>query len=308
MKDLLILTLHSGENEFPLCKASLASQTFRGFDHIVFENLGNNEGHETLYRTIMEQAGNYARFLKLDADMVLRGGDSLASMLTEFDAERDADCVAWHVFDYYSNRNILGVHMFSNRVTWRTDLPELYVDPDPSFPGRRVILRKEWKQHVLHSPSPSPRQAFEFGIHRAQKCFNQLSGPDYARRREAQFETLHGVWRAFLQSGDRMRGLAMAGAEHCRRGSLRAGEYKNLRDCDAAFARTQAMSTDDMKSFCRPYWSFAGRLKHVLISASLKMQALAKARSGTAPALSPQPVPPPGNASPFAVAPTQLHR
>ena len=98
---VLVLTLFSGEQEYEEAVAALERQSFRGFDHRVFEHLPNKEAHEALQRAVMESAADYDLFLKLDADMVFRSGDALAQIVELFRARPEVDHARTVVHDWF---------------------------------------------------------------------------------------------------------------------------------------------------------------------------------------------------------------
>lgn len=276
MKKLLILTLYSGENDYPMLLASLRQQTFVDWAHVTIEGLPNKDAHERLYRTIMEQAALYNWFLKLDADMVFRGRESLAEMIQVAEARSACDQIIWPVLDFLSGGNLLGIHLFSNRVRWRFPLPDLLVDADPIIPGERLQLPNRECAHVLHCAFPSLEQALRFGIHRGIKCFAKDIS---VSRRKAQLSFLLNVWSRHRLQPDRWRGAVMVGAEYARRNRLMATDYKKMQLPQMDALLNMACRAEQTMNYCGAYWSRAAQIREVLLSARI-WSAVVKERVG----------------------------
>ncbi len=251
---VFVLTLYSGEGEFETSCEVLRRQSGVFVEQRVFSNMANKEAHVALYETIAAQSRNYDYFLKLDADMVLRSDHSLQKMVGEFAAQADTDVMTWPVMDHFSGSNIYGIHMFSDRVRWNTNIPDVFVDPPPVFPGQKIIHPLDSWADVVHAPLPSMRQAFEFGVHRGFKTFK-------AREKDPRNIVFHlgilrRVWRAFQASGDQTRGLALLGAEFVRTGYIQTANYRNNSEIDKYYEAACQLSRGDIVRTCQRYWSF----------------------------------------------------
>lgn len=214
-KRVLVLTLRTDEQEFERSLASLRAQDHTAWDHRVFASLPNREAHQTLQREIMQRAGDYDLFLKLDADMVFNRDSALGEIVALFRDHPEADHARCVVHDWFSDSLIMGLHVYSPRVRWEASDEPLFVDTRPHYPGRMLSLWSAPAPFVDHCPNPSPRQAYFFGVHRALKALQ----PDRGAMRFAyglaagQWRILRGTWRHFLRSRDPRLGLAVAGAD-----------------------------------------------------------------------------------------------
>lgn len=223
---VLIGTLYSGENEFSQLQEGLARQSFTNWVHVVFKNLENKKAHDTLYRHFMERRGEFDLFLKLDADMVFRTSSSLEDLVSLFQSIPDLDHLMSPVLDWYSGLLIPALHMFSNRVVWKEDPVEnLFVDPLPYIPGRRVSWREKPAPFVLHSPNPSPEQAFLFGVHRASKAIQSDRVVFNRGQATFQWRLLKAVWKRFESTRDPRLGLCLYGADLVFQGLLSHSVY-----------------------------------------------------------------------------------
>lgn len=210
---LLILTLYCGETQFPAMCDALARQTFTHWEHTVFRDLPNVEAHNALYNTIMERACEFDYFIKLDADMVLSRPTALAEVMAFMTQRSGLDHAKFPVWDFFTQRLIPEVHVFSNRVHWLRNADAVFVDPTPTVPGYRIRQTGVPAPFVNHAPDPAPEQAFQFGVHRGLKAFQ----PDRARKRFVHAATHFGVladaYAAYVAGGDRRHLLVVAGAD-----------------------------------------------------------------------------------------------
>jgi hypothetical protein len=169
MARVLILTLSTGEVALPLLTRQLAAQSFQDFEHEVINGLPNLAAHNRLYRTIMDRALSFDLFLKLDADMTLRADTSLAEAVRAVDEHPDDQHFAFRVWDYFTEEETLGVHIFRSGVSWSEITDDLFVDPDP--PNVRQIL---WEgppaPFVNHGEVVSDFECFSFGVHKFLKA------------------------------------------------------------------------------------------------------------------------------------------
>jgi hypothetical protein len=163
----------------------------------------------------MENQSRYTLFLKLDADMVLADSGVLSDLVEVFAARPGLDHLVVAVSDWMTDSRIIGAHVFSNRVRWREHTETLYVDPDPQFPGNKLVIEDPPRDLILHAANPSDFQAFHFGAHRALRA-----SQGYRRLRDTRAHSAHlqwvylgRVWDHFERHRDRRLGLAIVGAD-----------------------------------------------------------------------------------------------
>ena len=234
---VLILTLYGGENELDECVAALQSQTYHNWDHRIFRHLPNVEAHRRLYQTVMEERESYGLFIKLDADMVLKDPTSLERIVAYFAASSDLDHAVFSVSDFMTQEDILGLHVFSPRVSWAKLDEALFVDPDPDIPGRRCDVWEDPAPVALHAPNPGDAQAFHFGVQRALKAFQPGRIAAHLFQSRLQWAVLQRLARHYRRSGDPRLARALLGAELVRRGRIgeQAADYKSaafLQQCE----------------------------------------------------------------------------
>jgi hypothetical protein len=254
---VLVLTLFSGEAEFDRCRSFLEQQDYLSWEQRIIENLPNAEAHARLYETIMLECENCGIFLKLDADMVLADPGVLGDLVRVFEQHADLDHLVVAVSDWMTDSNIIGAHLFSNRVRWRRHAETLYVDPDPEFPGRKLVISDPPRDLILHAGDPSPLQAFHFGAHRALQASQVYRKLQDARPHNArvQWQYLDRVWDHYERSGDRRLGLAVLAADMVFRRQLppTANEYSD-NALLAAFESTEALDNDEILKRLEPRW------------------------------------------------------
>ena len=254
---VLVLTLFSGEAEVDRSRSSLQQQKYPSWEQRIFENLPNAEAHLRLYATIMAERGNFRLFLKLDADMVLADPEVLGDFVQVFEERPALDHLVVAVTDWMTDSHIIGAHLFSNRVRWEQHTETLYVDPDPAYPGRKLVVDKPARDLIFHAGDPSPLQAFHFGAHRAlqaSQVYRKLrdTRPHNAR---VQWQYLDLVWRHYERSGDRRLGMAVIAADMVFRKELpaTANEYSDAA-LVAAYERTEALDDGKIRERLEPRW------------------------------------------------------
>ncbi|WP_299782449.1 hypothetical protein [uncultured Roseobacter sp.] len=249
----LVITLHSGENEFGACKASVAAQQGVDVSHEVIAGLDNEAAHKALYQMIMSNADSYDRFLKLDADMVLNRPTALQEVNRVFENNPGVDHVVSMVQDHYTNRAIYGVHSFSPRVRWELEKhDQLFVDPDPQYEGTMLRDPDGLAIYVDHAPDPDRYQAFHFGFHRTLKLMQMIKNKQSARHIQYQLGILKDAETYYEKDGPETLGMTVLAADLVRRGELTAktGD-KNNAQVEAAFRKIENLSDDQVRKRVR---------------------------------------------------------
>lgn len=213
-KKLQILTLSSGEAALPVLVRQLGEQTFQDFEHEVIAGLPNQAAHNRLYRTIAERAGSFDLFMKLDADMTLRGPASLASAMMAVDEHPEAQHFAFPVWDCFTEEQTLGVHVFRSGVSWGEITDDLFVDPDPAG-----VAQMLWKgppaPFVNHGEVTSDFECFAFGVHKFLKAAQRgRSSDEHSRKAHKYFRHMTNCARIrdlCRSTHERRHQLALAG-------------------------------------------------------------------------------------------------
>jgi hypothetical protein len=167
---LLVGIMHCIENEFNQCIESIESQTYTNYDYFVVEGLPNKEAHNELYRTFQTNKNKYDLFVKIDADMVLARTTFFAEVVDYFHEHPNTDDLQIAVQDFFTNRLIFGLHVYSKKVKWRINAEKIFVDwLDKNEKFIQVNDGNLLAPAALHCPAPSKFQAFHFGLHKSVK-------------------------------------------------------------------------------------------------------------------------------------------
>ena len=214
MARLLILTLDSGEAALPVLTRQLAEQSFQDFEHEIISGLPNQAAHTRLYRTIMERAGSFELFLKLDADMTLRRPTSLEDAVCATDMHPEGQHFAFRVWDCFTDEETLGVHIFRSGVQWGDITDGLFVDPDPPN-VRQIVWDGPPAPFVNHGEFVSDFECFSFGVHKFLKVAQRartLDGlPQKTHKYLRHMRNCARVRDLYRQTGARRHQLALAG-------------------------------------------------------------------------------------------------
>jgi len=214
MPRLLILTLNSGEAALPILTRQLAAQSFQDFAHEVIGGLPNQEAHNRLYRTIMDRASSFDLFLKLDADMTLRGDTSLAEAIRATDEHPIEQHFAFRIWDCFTDEETLGVHIFRSGMSWGEIMDDLFVDPNPPN-ARQMLWEGPPAPFVNHGEVVSDFECFSFGVHKFLKVAQRgrASGklPRKAHKYARHMQNCLRVRELYRETHARRHQLALAG-------------------------------------------------------------------------------------------------
>jgi hypothetical protein len=253
---ILILTLCCEEAELQRCEAALQQQSYIHWRHRTWSNLGNLAAHKALYCEIARSREEFDLFIKLDADMVLRGHESLRQLVEFFRERPGLDHATFALDDWFSGMRLMGLHAYSNRANWAGPDDALFTDPPPDIPGYRLRVHSAPSPIATHCSDPSPYQAFHFGVHRALKALQP--GRFWIRYRQSriQWRLLSRVWERFEATRDHRIGLALQGAELVWRGGLPA-TANDFWDpaVRSAFGRYEGLSAEDLHCRLRRTWA-----------------------------------------------------
>lgn len=219
--------MSSGENEYYQSLRSIRQQKEIDFDLIEIKNLPNKEAHRTLYEEIAKNASSYDYFVKVDGDMVFLQDKSLARMIGVIAANSSLDHVAFSVLDWYSQKAIIGMHLYSNRCRWGDLTDSVFVDPSPVIPGEKVLIWSSPAPVAIHSPCPDLSQAFQFGYHRCLKIVQRHRKCPDLNRSNFQYQLLRSVYDQHLIDGDDRRLAALYGACMALRSNKQAFESRD---------------------------------------------------------------------------------
>jgi len=270
-KKVYIGTLYVGENEIEECKESIKKQTFQNITHEIFSYLPNKEAHDTLYSRFMELQNEYDYFIKLDADMVFKRETIVEELLIIFENTKNLDHAVFSVHDWYSDSDIMGMHIFSNRVSWSISEEALFVDPDPKRKGQKIVCWDAPAPVADHSPNPSIEEAYMFGYHRALKVVQRDRWIKNTSQSEFQLKLLQKAWQCLLEDNDPRRLAVVLGAE-------KAFEVKDIHLAskhdsmlENEISKIETMAFDETVELLKKYWNGNSRYKSHVVFPKLYM-------------------------------------
>lgn len=209
---VMIGTLHSGENEFERCKESIARQSYENITRRVFSGLGKKEAVATLMETF--QQSDCEILIKIDADMVLLSESFVERVVEVFLANPGVTLCQMAILDFFSGGPMQGINAYRKSVNWRTSNQDrLFTDKTRVPASERLVVWSTFCRDAIHSPDPSPFQAFHFGVHRGIKVLQPLSDKYEVDRAEEQLAYLEQTWEHFTCRKDRRLVLACLGFE-----------------------------------------------------------------------------------------------
>jgi hypothetical protein len=273
---IFVGTLYTIENEFDECVAAVEDQSYRDFQHFVFEGLPNKEAHDTLYGTFMERSDDFDLLVKVDADMVIEDGDLLSKIVDKFEANEWLKDLEIAVYDFFSDQLIWGMHAYRSTVRWRRTDENLFVDSCPVGPEETLHDDSELAPAAIHCKNPSSFQAFRYGVHKALKMVQP--GRVSARTTYSRYHwnILHRTRDNFRRRKDPRMGLAVLGAELALQGGISPAhmDYSNplLREL---FERYE---TNDIELLQQRIEAMSGTSFGFLPSAMRRRALLARAR------------------------------
>lgn len=264
---ILVLMLHSGENEYADSRRALERQTHTNWALKVFSDLPEKEAHLALYEEIMRCGASYDIYVKLDADMVLSDDGALSRIALFYAAHPGADQVNFALHDMMSDSDIMGLITFTGRARWDLGSTEaLFVDQAPAIKGQCFTVWDPRPRLALHCPDPHDFQAFHFGAHRMMKALQRQRRPKRWIQSALQWRLLGQVWRLSRREGDARRAHMMLGAWAEWKGLLGAdaADYRSA-SLAAAFERCSArLAREDLVRIVGPWWRVSIRLHQLL--------------------------------------------
>lgn len=220
-KPVLVISVSSGENEVNQSIESIFVQKDIEFDFLEIRDLGNIEAHELLYSTIMQNANDFSYFVKVDGDMVFSRESVLCEMILQMRNDVEIDHGVFSVLDWYTQKAIMGMHIFSSRCQW-TKRDPLFTDSGTNFIGRRELFWDSPAPVAYHSPNPGLMQAFQFGYHRCLKILQRDRFFPKLGQSQFQFNLLKNLYEQYLINRDIRRKAALYGAcEAMKRGAFK---------------------------------------------------------------------------------------
>ena len=172
----LVITAKTDESQFPLLIDSLSKQRDVVVIHEVVEGLDSISAEKRIYELAVFYKNGVDYVIKLDADMVILDVGLLHFLSRLFRIGKDWMRITFPVEDYYTARQIIGVHCWRafavpDVVRIAAPRPDSWID---RIPG--MVFSCTNYRYVSHGYDPSISQAIRFGLHRAIKAHIGGSG------------------------------------------------------------------------------------------------------------------------------------
>ena len=263
---VLVLTPSSGEREYDACCRAVREQRGVAATHEVIANKPKAEAHRLLYARIMAARAVFTYFVKLDADMVLNGPDTLRACIDRMAAHRPAaDHMKFTVRDWITQRDIWGMHLYANTVSWpsveadpgfdRPDPARAHgKDPDPVRHHGKVKVRDAPAPVAMHAPDPGIDQAVYYGLdHTAKAVHIGRRTPKQVRHAWRKWRDLVAVRDHYRRNPDRRLALILAVAKDATQlsapvSSKHSADFAALRD------RHAERGLDELHAEIAPFW------------------------------------------------------
>lgn len=250
----LVGVMYTGEQEMNDCLSALAAQRHGKWDLFTINFMDERSAHNELYKTFMKNSESYQYFLKVDADMVLNGPNTLSEIDKFLRSTPNVDHACFSVKDYMSQMAILGMHVFTRRAEWILPVEQLYPDKSPEIPGRKVDVWVAPAPIATHAAKPSSVQAFRYGSHRALKALN----PSNVHMAAFQSAVLDRVIKHKNWSMDIALRYALLGAWHAWQGDIPASAVNTEYSLEQELiGRYKGLSVDGLDRLIPNAWEKA---------------------------------------------------
>ena len=144
--------------------------------------------------------------------MVLCRNDFFQKVIERFRAEPDIDDLEIGVHDFFTNRIVYGLHVYSNRINIDHSDENVFID--------RIIIRKKHVAYInelapaaLHCPNPSTFQCFHFGLHKSIKAMSGVEDRKHLDKSFVHFENIRALRNNYRKKKSRELALALLSAE-----------------------------------------------------------------------------------------------
>lgn len=246
---ILIGILYTFENEYEECIKSIKKQKDSVFDFIVIKNLPNKKAHDKLYTTFMENKDNYDLYIKIDADMILIS-DFFLKRISKF--FHDNPCINHYtipVHDFFTNREVYGLHIYRNNVKWVLNSDQIFVDRTDTN-TEEFFDDGRFSPVALHAPNPSLFQAFHFGLHKAVKFTQYGSASFFIEPSVEHWQNISYLLKNYKNKKKLTLQYALAGCYFAMRYKM-AHENINFNDNYALklYKKLQKIKTNKLKYF-----------------------------------------------------------
>jgi hypothetical protein len=172
----LVGVLWSGEPQIRSCLRSLYKQGDIDLGYFVISHRSKQDAHNLLYSTFQRHGPAFDLLVKLDGDMVLDDPHLIERASAYLARHHHVDVLHIPVFDEFTQRDIVGMHVYRPSVRWTARSDNLFTDANDTPEDRQAVSKLGTDRAILHCPDPSDFQAFHYGVHRGVKLRAAISG------------------------------------------------------------------------------------------------------------------------------------
>ena len=200
---IFVATMASGEGDFQESMKAVQVQKDIELNHFVIAGFGELEAHNAVWAAWRERRAEHDLFVKVDADTVLVRDTILAEIWAEFQKNKRVTGLQAPLADYMTDDLINGLNACDTRVTFNDSKDDLFCDRHVDT-NHDVVLRDGSGLPTSLIPAgrhchlANDEQAFHYGLHRMLK---------------GQRWVINKVYQAFTRDHDRVRGMALVGAQ-----------------------------------------------------------------------------------------------
>ncbi len=215
---VMVGTLHSGENEFEQCKASIEAQRYPHIRHEVLSGLPKEKARSDLLDGF--ERSDAELLVMVDADTVLLDEDYIGRVVEIFNAGSRLSVLQMAVQDFFSDDAIQGIDAYRRGSTRRAGsarsaikVAGLFADETRVPRSERMMLWATFGRSAIHSPDPGRFQAFHFGVQRGLEVVQSTRADRRSGRVDEQHRSLEKTWLHFRRRRDDRLALACLGFE-----------------------------------------------------------------------------------------------
>lgn len=177
---VLVVTMASGEPQLARVRRSVNGQAHVQATQEVIDGLGMAAAGVAAHHLIDESALDYDWFLLLNADMVLVGPDSLATLIQCAERRRATQRLTTPVLDSFTRSQINGLHLIRGRSPLAIADAEDGIFHDSWVAALTgITIDGARNPQALHAPDADVPQSLRFGLQRGMKAL--AGGPRSGR-------------------------------------------------------------------------------------------------------------------------------
>jgi hypothetical protein len=176
MPTVFVGILHTDEAQFESSLAAVREQQGCRVAYQVIGGLAEQEASRRLYSGLNDGVGRFDVRARVDADMVIVSQHLFAAAGALFAEEDRLGTITVALDDFFTGREIKGLHLWRREVRWLSMPGALFGDAVINTSRYTLTVTDLPRPIALHAPDPSLSQSARFGSHRTLKALVQGSG------------------------------------------------------------------------------------------------------------------------------------